>query len=123
MDRSTVGADGWCPLVKLEHQLLKTLVVDYSKAKALENHWAKLAVDAKASISVRLKSLLQSGALARTLWNKVKEAAEQAISPNSLTAEIKERADSIRKPDPTLVLPSTACDCETSSFPGKYWCK
>lgn len=109
MDSSAICADGWCPLVKLEHQILKTLVVDYEKATALENHVAKLSLDAKGSISTRLKSLLQSGSLARTLWNKVKEAAEQAISPNSLTAEIKERADTIRGPEPTLVLPSTFC--------------
>lgn len=109
VDSSTIGSDGWCPLVKLEHQVLKTLVVDYAKAKALENHVAKLAVDAKASMSGRLRSLLQSAPLARTLWNKVKEAAEQAISPNSLTAEVKERADTIRSSDTTLVFPITFC--------------
>ena len=99
VDSSQLGEDGWSSLVKLEIQLLRELIIDYSSKTALQCHRAKHAAEAKNSISGRLRSLIQGTNLGRTLWAGLKDAADSAISPSSLTSEVKERAESIRKSD------------------------
>ena len=97
IDVSQLGEDGWSSLVKLEVQMLRELVMDYSRRTALQCHRAKLAVEARNSLSMRFKALLQGTALGRALWAAMKAAADAAISPSSLLAEVKERAETIKK--------------------------
>ena len=95
MDVSQLENDGWSSLVKLEIQMLRELVTDHSPKTALQCHRAKLAVEAENSVSMRLRSLLQGTGLGRSLWGALKDAADNAISPTSLTNEVKERAAAI----------------------------
>ena len=97
VDVSQLSDDGWSTLVKLEIQMLRELNMDFSSRTALMCHRAKQAADAKGAISTRLKSLLQGTALGRTLWTALKDAADAAISPSSLTNEVKERAEAIKR--------------------------
>ena len=96
VDVSQLGEDGWSMLVKLEIQMLRELVMDYSKKTALQCHRAKLALDARNSVSTRFRSLLQGTVLGRSLWMSMKDAADCAISPSSLSTEVRERANTIR---------------------------
>ena len=97
VSNAQMGDDGWSMLVKLEIQMLRELVLDYSQKAALLCHRAKLAVEARGSVSTRFKALLTGTTLGRTLFTAMKEAADAAISPSSLSSEVRERAELIRK--------------------------
>ena len=97
VDVSLLGDDGWGALVRLEVQMLREMVCDYSQKTALLCHRAKQTIQAKGSISSRLRALISGTALGRSLWGAMKDAADAAISPSSLITEVRERAEAIRK--------------------------
>ena len=99
VDVAQLCDDGWSSLVKLELEMLRELTSDYSRKTPLQCHRAKLALEAKNSLSPRFKSLLQATTLGRSLWTSLKEAADAAISPSSLSNEVKERVEAIKKSD------------------------
>ncbi|CAE7209196.1 unnamed protein product, partial [Symbiodinium sp. CCMP2456] len=64
-------------LMKLDAQVLRTMLTDWSKATPLETFFAKMCVDLKGAFSVRLSSLLRSSTgTARTLWASLESAAK-----------------------------------------------
>eukprot|EP00439_Symbiodinium_sp_Y106_P073523 s2186_g13.t2 len=65
-------------LMKLDAQVLRTMLTDWSKATPLETFFAKMCVDLKGAFSVRLSSLLRSSTgTARTLWAALDSAAKR----------------------------------------------
>jgi hypothetical protein len=61
----TESSGGFCMAVRLEVQMLRVMVVDHSKASALELYIAKAALECKSHTSIRLQTLLRGCSLAR----------------------------------------------------------
>lgn len=54
-----------------EVQVLRTMLVDYTKATAFELYVAKLAADLKPALSVKLQSLIRGQGIGRTVSNSL----------------------------------------------------